>query len=103
LSNSQQAQPKPPPRNDPLARGNTPGDRRSPELQTSVKTTPTTSPVTERRSPSLAKSAGATPRRREKKKGNKANDAELMKRLQGICRDGDPTQSYHNLVKIGQG
>jgi p21-activated kinase 1 len=116
LSCFQQAQPKPPPRNDPPARGNASGDRRSPELQPSVKTTPTTSPVTERRSSpttasqrrsggatSLAKSAGATPRRREKKKGNKANDAELMKRLQEICRDADPTQSYDNLVKIGQG
>ena len=114
LSNFQQAQPKSP-RNDSLARGNASGDRLSPELPPSVKTTPTTSPVTERRSPttasqrrsvgaaSLAKSAGATPRRREKKKGNKANDAELMKRLKGICRDADPTQSYHNLVKIGQG
>jgi p21-activated kinase 1 len=113
--NSQQALPKPP-RNDTPVRGNAIGDRPSPELQVSVKTTPTTSPVTGRRSPpttapqrrsavtaSLAKSAGATPRRREKKKGNKANDAELMKRLQGICRDAEPTLSYHNLMKIGQG
>ena len=74
-------------------------------------------PVAERRAPqpptapqqqstavaSLAKTAGATPRRREKKKEDKANDAEIVKRLQQICTDADPTQLYRNLVKIGQG
>jgi p21-activated kinase 1 len=80
LTNSQQALPKPP-RNDTLVRGNVTGDWRTPEPQASIKATPTTSPVTERRgqlttvpqqqSPvaaSLAKSAGAAPQRREKKK-----------------------------------
>ena len=115
LSSSQRALPKPP-RNDTPARGSPTGDRRTPEPQASVKATFTTSPVTERLAQpttapqqqsavaaKLAKSAGATPRRREKKKENKANDADSMKRLQGICRDADPTQSYRNLVKIGQG
>jgi p21-activated kinase 1 len=74
-------------------------------------------PVAERKAPqpsapqqpsaavaSLAKSAGAaTPRRREKKKEDKANDADIVKRLQQICTDADPTRLYRNLVKIGQG
>ncbi len=51
----------------------------------------------------LAKTAGATPRRREKKKEDKANDADIVKRLQQICTDADPTRLYRNLVKIGQG
>ena len=52
---------------------------------------------------SLAKTAGTTPRRREKKREDKANDADLFKRLQQICTDADPTRLYRNLVKIGQG
>ncbi|KAG9103494.1 signal transducing kinase of the PAK [Ceratobasidium sp. 370] len=44
--------------------------------------------------------ASATPRRREKKdKG----DQDIVKRLQAICTDADPTRLYRNLVKIGQG
>jgi hypothetical protein len=116
LSNFQQALPKPP-RIDTLVRGYATGDRRSPELPASAKATPTTSPVTERRAQptttlqrrsavtaSLAKSTRAIPRRRvKKKKTNEASDADLMKRLQGICKDADPSRSYQNLVKIGQG
>ena len=78
---------------------------------------PVTAPVAERKAPqpnaapqqqspavaSLAKTAGATPRRREKKKEDKANDADIVKRLQQICTDADPTRLYRNLVKIGQG
>ncbi|KAF9047119.1 Pkinase-domain-containing protein, partial [Hymenopellis radicata] len=52
---------------------------------------------------SLAKAAGvATPRRREKKV-DKAKDEDIVKRLQAICTDADPTRLYRNLVKIGQG
>jgi p21-activated kinase 1 len=51
---------------------------------------------------SSAKTAGAIPRRREKKEG-KANNADIVKRLQQICTDADPTRLYRNLVKIGQG
>ena len=114
LSSFQQALPKLR-RNDTPVRESATGDWRFPEPQASAKASPTASPVTERRaqattapqqqSPvaaSLAKSAGATPRRRERKKGNKANDADLVKRLQGICKDADPTRLYRNLVKIGQ-
>ncbi|KAF5328890.1 hypothetical protein D9611_014265 [Ephemerocybe angulata] len=51
----------------------------------------------------LAKVSGvATPRRREKK-GDKAKDEDIIKRLQQICTDADPTKLYRNLVKIGQG
>ena len=52
---------------------------------------------------SLAKAAGAVPRRREKKKEDKANEANIVKRLQQICTDGDPSRLYRNLVKIGPG
>ena len=83
----------------------------------SQATVATNGPVAERRAPqppatpqqqspavaSLAKTAGATPRRREKKKEDKANDADIVKRLQQICTDADPTRLYRNLVKIGQG
>ncbi|KAI0299253.1 kinase-like domain-containing protein [Russula brevipes] len=51
---------------------------------------------------SLRKTAGATPRRRENKK-DESHDADIIKRLQHICADADPTQLYVNLVKIGQG
>ncbi|KAI0299242.1 kinase-like domain-containing protein [Russula brevipes] len=47
--------------------------------------------------------AAATPRRREQKKENKANDADIVKRLQKICSDADPTRLYRNLVKVAQG
>jgi p21-activated kinase 1 len=52
---------------------------------------------------SLAKAAGgqATPRRREKKDPGKETD--IVKRLQQICTDADPTRLYRNLVRIGQG
>jgi p21-activated kinase 1 len=52
---------------------------------------------------SLVKAAGATPRRREKKKEDKANEADMVRRLRQICTDADPTRLYRNLVKIGQG
>ena len=46
--------------------------------------------------------AQATPRRRERKKDT-ANGEDIVKRLQAICTDADPTRLYRNLVKIGQG
>ncbi|KAG9313006.1 STE/STE20/PAKA protein kinase [Chiua virens] len=53
---------------------------------------------------SLAKTAGvATPRRREKKDKDKDNFDDVIRRLQQICTDADPTKLYRNLVKIGQG
>jgi serine/threonine protein kinase len=50
---------------------------------------------------SLERTASATSRRREKEAD--ANDAELIGRLQQICTDADPTQSYRNLEKINVG
>jgi serine/threonine protein kinase len=50
---------------------------------------------------SLERTASATPQRREKEAN--ANDAEFIGRLQQICTDADPMQSYRNLVKINQG
>lgn len=43
----------------------------------------------------------ATPRRREKK--DKPGEMDIVKRLQAICTDADPTKLYRSLVKIGQG
>ncbi|KAH7914828.1 STE/STE20/PAKA protein kinase [Hygrophoropsis aurantiaca] len=52
----------------------------------------------------LAKTAGvATPRRREKKEKDKDKEDDIIKRLQQICTDADPTKLYRNLSKIGQG
>lgn len=44
-----------------------------------------------------------TPRRREKKDKDKAKDEDVVRRLQQICTDADPTKLYRNLVRIGQG
>ena len=55
---------------------------------------------------SLAKNAAAgvaTPRRREKKEKDKDKEIDIVRRLQQICTDADPTKLYRNLVKIGQG
>ncbi|KAI0704159.1 kinase-like domain-containing protein [Earliella scabrosa] len=55
---------------------------------------------------SLQKAAAAgtaTPRRREKKEKDVAKEADIVKRLQQICTDADPTKLYRNLVKIGAG
>ncbi|KAJ9104015.1 hypothetical protein QFC19_004149 [Naganishia cerealis] len=41
----------------------------------------------------------ATPRRREKSRA----DADVVHKLKAICTSGDPTKSYRNLNKIGQG
>ena len=71
-------------------------ERRAPQLPTAPQQQSTA--VT-----SLAKTTGAIPRRREKKKEDKENDADIVKRLQQICTDANPTWLYRNLVKIGQG
>jgi serine/threonine protein kinase len=49
------------------------------------------------------KIVNATSQRRKKKKTDKANYADIVKRLQQVCTDGDPTRLYRDLVKIGQG
>ncbi|KAF9649183.1 Pkinase-domain-containing protein [Thelephora ganbajun] len=51
-----------------------------------------------------ANAAGvATPRKREKKEKDKTKDDDVIRRLQQICTDADPTKLYRNLVKIGAG
>ena len=62
---------------------------------------PPTTP--QQRSAAVASSAGATSRRREKKREDKVYDDDIVRRLQQICTDADPTRLYRNLVKIGQG
>ncbi|KLO07452.1 Pkinase-domain-containing protein [Schizopora paradoxa] len=52
----------------------------------------------------IAPSSGqATPRRREKKEKDKVKEEDIVKRLQQICTDADPTKLYRNLIRIGQG
>lgn len=58
-------------------------------------------------SPAAPQAGGTAPlatgsRRRERKKDPKDNE-DIVKRLQAICTDADPTRLYRNLVKIGQG
>lgn len=49
--------------------------------------------------------APGQPRKRERKDKGDPNGAgmDIVRRLQGICTDADPTKLYRNLVKIGQG
>ncbi|KAG0267871.1 signal transducing kinase of the PAK [Actinomortierella ambigua] len=42
-------------------------------------------------------------RRREKKEKDSVSSQDVIRRLQAICTDADPTKMYRNLVKIGQG
>ena len=55
--------------------------------------------------PKMAQPGSGTPipRRREKKDKDKAKDEDVVRRLQQICTDADPTKLYRNLVRIGQG
>lgn len=53
--------------------------------------------------PSAGGTPGATPRRREKKEKDRAKEEDVVRRLQQICTDADPTKLYRNLVRIGQG
>lgn len=50
-----------------------------------------------------AGTTGATPRRREPKPGDKEKEANIIRRLQVICTDADPTKLYKSFTKIGQG
>lgn len=115
---------------EPLGRANTTRDRRSPAppsvvtatkdqtAQLPVKPSPGSSATDlslKPRDPRIASSTGqsttaqsnlakvtgvATPRKRTK---DKTKDEDIIKRLQAICTDADPTKLYRNLVKIGQG
>jgi len=51
----------------------------------------------------LVNTTGVAPQQHEMKTENRANDINTVKRPQQISVDADPTQSYRNLVKIGQG
>lgn len=91
----------------------------SPAADLALKSQPTVTengPVAERRAfqppaapqqhsaavANLAKTAGATPRRK-KNKNDQESDPDIVRRLQRICMDADPTRLYHNLVKIREG
>lgn len=126
-STSQRIPPKPTKPLDALGRANTTRDRRSPAPPSAIKdqvTQPPSKPSPgssatdlplKQRDPravstsvqnsaaqsNLAKVSGvATPRKRTK---DKTKDEDIIKRLQAICTDADPTKLYRNLVKIGQG
>ncbi|KAJ3994821.1 STE/STE20/PAKA protein kinase [Lentinula boryana] len=76
--------------------------RDAPRLTEGRQQQPAQSPAAQQ----LAKAAGggvATPRRREKKPVDKEKEEDIVRRLQQICTDADPTRLYRNLVKIGQG
>ncbi|KAF8347896.1 STE/STE20/PAKA protein kinase [Amanita rubescens] len=130
-STSQRIPPRPTKPLDALGRANTTRDRRSPAPPSSVpaaikdqatqlpsKPSPgssatdlplksrdpravSTSGQNSTAQSNLAKVSGvATPRKRTK---DKTKDEDIIKRLQAICTDADPTKLYRNLVKIGQG
>ena len=129
-STSQRIPPRPAKPVEPLGRANTTRDRRSPgppsvvattkdqSAQLPVKPSPGSSATDLALKPrdlrtasstgqgnnaqsNLAKVSGvATPRKRTK---DKTKDEDIIKRLQAICTDADPTKLYRNLVKIGQG
>ncbi|KAF8659864.1 hypothetical protein AX16_001748 [Volvariella volvacea WC 439] len=111
-SASQRVPAKPTKPTEALGRANTTRDRRSPADVSPSKPPAVANGTRDPRAPptaqspaaaSLAKTAGvATPRRREKK-GDKDKDGDIIKRLQAICTDADPTKLYRSLVKIGQG
>lgn len=61
--------------------------------------TPTAPPA-----PKPSHGAAPAPKLREKKVDKDAvSSQEVIRRLQAICTDADPTKLYRNLVKIGQG
>ncbi|KAJ7623214.1 STE/STE20/PAKA protein kinase [Roridomyces roridus] len=123
-STSQRTPTKPPP-SKPVERSNTTRERAAQQPKPPVQSTGTPKPspgssssdlplrTTSPRAPaapspaaaSLAKAGatGATPRRREKKPADKDKDSDIVRRLQQICTDADPTRLYRSLVKIGQG
>ena len=99
--------PKPPTKHSPpsstldLKPSQVPARDRDPR---SVKQEQPQSPAAASLAKASAAAAGvATPRRREKKEKDKEKDIDIVKRLQQICTDADPTRLYRNLVKIGQG
>ncbi|KAG0075572.1 signal transducing kinase of the PAK [Podila epicladia] len=62
---------------------------------------PTVVPLTVTHSPSQQQ---PQPKRREKKAEKETvSSQDVIRRLQAICTDADPTKLYRNLVKIGQG
>ncbi|KDQ26689.1 hypothetical protein PLEOSDRAFT_1057192 [Pleurotus ostreatus PC15] len=104
-STSQRTPTKPSRPAEPLNRAQTTRDKRpTPSSSTGSGQAHTHAQPPSAAAQSLAKAAGpvATPRRREKKV-DKAKEEDIVKRLQMICTDADPTKLYRNLVKIGQG
>ncbi|KAJ3338810.1 signal transducing kinase of the PAK [Gonapodya sp. JEL0774] len=84
---NQRAVPAPPPVLPPPPKP----PRREPEPQQSAPSQPS----------SGAQPAAPAPSQRRQQKAVTTDD--VIQRLQVICTDGDPTKSYKNLVKIGQG
>ncbi|KAF9785300.1 kinase-like domain-containing protein [Thelephora terrestris] len=128
-STSQRLPPKSPVQSQPLSRSNTTKDSRPPgpqnghapvpgkhtqkspassttdlPLKQASKDRERTPPQPSAAANQLHKAANAaTPRKREKKDKDKAKDDDVIRRLQQICTDADPTKLYRNLVKIGAG
>ncbi|KAF9577154.1 signal transducing kinase of the PAK, partial [Lunasporangiospora selenospora] len=54
--------------------------------------------------PAPSSTSHAPPKRREKKQEkDSVSSQDVIRRLQAICTDADPTKLYRSLVKIGQG
>ncbi len=74
---------------------------RESEAERSAPQSPTVSQQRGGAVTSLAMTASETPRRR--KMEAKENEGDIVKRLQQICTDADPTRLYRNLVKMNEG
>ncbi|KAL1944915.1 hypothetical protein VTO73DRAFT_2535 [Trametes versicolor] len=103
---SQIAMPSKPPKASPGSSQTDLALKSSPSMRERDGRGPASQPQPSAAAASLQKAAAsgtATPRRREKKEKDKDKEADIVKRLQQICTDADPTKLYRNLVKIGAG
>ncbi|KAF9431573.1 signal transducing kinase of the PAK [Entomortierella beljakovae] len=96
------AAPAPAPLPAPVPKVPPPKPKKIPHHQgnTAVSTSPKPSP-----SSGTGNGSTATGHKLREKKADKdaVNSQEVIRRLQAICTDADPTKLYRNLVKIGQG
>ncbi|KAI0819162.1 kinase-like domain-containing protein [Trametes gibbosa] len=105
-SGAQAALPQKPPKASPGSSQTELPLKSSPSMRERDGRGPASQPQPSAATASLQKAAAAgaaTPRRREKKEKDKDKEADIVKRLQQICTDADPTKLYRNLIKIGAG
>ncbi|KAF9947930.1 signal transducing kinase of the PAK [Mortierella alpina] len=63
----------------------------------------TASPSPKQITSAASKEVASAPKLRKKVDKDAVSSQEVIRRLQAICTDADPTKLYRNLVKIGQG